>query len=394
VALRTGLNAALTGAGLAGKLQGIPEADVGFDRWMQDGMEPGFHQIPGQSSVPATLRTPANRGGGSSNDIETYTKRFLLARDYGMFESMPPTAGFNSLDSFGNLECSPPFGKYPFGRIIYGGTTVTSGRLTREMRPKTQQLLTAQVIQEPLKIHTNWLQVGHVDEFISFLPGAGGTHGWKVMIASPKLALDLALAQPDSVPLFRGFDITQAHPFDSAKMAGSDLTVRTVGALRSNGDLRDAQQGAQDIIDDVRTRELMPALGLVDTDFIHLPILFTRDPLPSPTPPPPPPPPLAPPPPPPDTASYIAYTPGSVNMLVISKGGSDLHLCVPKPYGPNDGTGCIFEADIDAKLSPHVSSIHYIDDVVSYHIGAGEIHCGTNSQRTPPTEKWWETPWI
>jgi protein-arginine deiminase len=40
-------------------------------------------------------------------------------------------------------------------------------------------------------------------------------------------------------------------------------------------------------------------------------------------------------------------------------------------------------------------TIKFIDDFTTYHMLQGEIHCGTNSQRTPPVDRWWwETDWL
>jgi len=390
--IRTAINTTLSGAGI-GALQAISRTTYGHDRWVQDGLEPGFASIPssggsGVLATPATLRTALNRSA-SRRQIDAFPKRELLDRDYGFVQATAPTtdsALVSSLDSFGNLECSPPFthkGKgreFAFGRAIFGGDTAVSGGAGNSMHPEIKEFLHAQKVQDPVEIHTDWLNVGHVDEFVSFLPNvAGSSHGWKVMIASPKLALDIVLAESDATPLFHGADLTLPHLFDgSAANIGDDFPLRTVGDIRADTGFRDIQDITQGIIDDVRTTELMPELDLKESDFIHIPILFTiLDPRL-----------LA------VKTTFIAYTAGSVNMLVVTETPSSAHLCIPKPYGPFDGKDCLFEKDITAKLSPHVSSIKYIDDLQSYHTGQGEIHCGSNSQRTPPSDKWWDLPWV
>ena len=38
---------------------------------------------------------------------------------------------------------------------------------------------------------------------------------------------------------------------------------------------------------------------------------------------------------------------------------------------------------------PDSVQTHYVDDFQVYHLGLGEVHCGTNSLRTP-TDGWWE----
>ncbi len=226
-------------------------------------------------------------------------------------------------------------------------------------------------MQDPFAIDTNWLTVGHVDEFVSFLPGAGGSHGWKVVVASPAAAMTIVGAQPASTPLFHGIDMTRRNPFGSGPLSAI-FPLRTCGAIMGAGGatFRTWQTEAQAIIDKVRIDELRVKLDLQDSDFIHLPVLFQKS-----------------------GSRFIAYTAGSVNMLVITK-GADLHLCVPKPFGPRTAAGCRFEAAIRAKLSPHTRTVRFIDDFLTYHVGQGEIHCGTNSQRTPPTDKWWELTWI
>lgn len=378
--LRGEIDAVVTNAGAT--MRTAAGATYNRDRWMQDGMEPGFAAMPrvggGNPNTPATLRTAKDRG---TSRIDAYPKGELLDRDYGFHQALPPTSAGNSLDSFGNLECSPPFTHsgahgepahdYPFGRVIYGDDTKGNGAPRRQMHPRVRRLLAAQVVQAPIAIDSNWLVVGHVDEFISFLPGAGGSHGWKVLIASPALALQIVAAQDDATPLFVGIDMNQPNPFSSGGLLRDLFPLRTCGEIKGSGGatFRTWQAEAQAVIDAVRTTELKVKLDLQDSDFIHLPVLFSKT-----------------------GSRYIAYTAGSVNMLVVTTGGKP-QLCIPKPFGPRTPAGCRFEADIRTKLAPH-AGVHFIDCFLTYHVGQGEIHCGTNSQRTPPDERWWELTWI
>lgn len=131
-------------------LQEAPQATYGNDRWMQDAMEPGFASMTNSSAkdkwnVPTTLRTANDRPAMRWGPIDRYPKEVLLAPGYGFVEAMPPSSAGNSLDSFGNLECSPPFThkvskrEYKFGRIVYGGGG-------REMQKKVRDFLTAQKV--------------------------------------------------------------------------------------------------------------------------------------------------------------------------------------------------------------------------------------------------------
>lgn len=171
-------------------VQAAPEADYGKDRWMQDVMEPGFSSLPKTGSaddrnLPVALRTANDRqqmgwGGDDAHGnplpaTDRYPKEKLLGPNYGFVQVDTPITG-NSLDSFGNLECSPPLkhegtGRdYKFGRIVYGGGG-------REMHLKVRQFLKAQKVQEPFEIDTDWLSVGHVDEVISLPPATDGPQG-------------------------------------------------------------------------------------------------------------------------------------------------------------------------------------------------------------------------
>jgi protein-arginine deiminase len=65
---------------------------------------------------------------------------------------------------------------------------------------------------------------------------------------------------------------------------------------------------------------------------------------------------------------------------------------MPKPFGPMVGGVCQFENAINALLGPVATTgveISYIDCFATYHVQDGEVHCGTNSKRKPPTDRWW-----
>jgi protein-arginine deiminase len=92
-------------------------------------------------------------------------------------------------------------------------------------------------------------------------------------------------------------------------------------------------------------------------------------------------------------------------MLVITRPAGTAVLCIPKPFGPIPSAkakkagnaidpkyGCRFEEVITKRLvaaGVAEKDIVYIDDFFTYHVGVGEIHCGTNSIRTPRKDVWW-----
>ena len=66
---------------------------------------------------------------------------------------------------------------------------------------------------------------------------------------------------------------------------------------------------------------------------------------------------------------------------------------VPKPFGPRDGQGDVFENYVSGEFADKLpgAGVIFLDDWNTYHRMEGEIHCGTNAKRTPPPDvKWWE----
>ena len=101
-----------------------------------------------------------------------------------------PLADRRWMDWFGNLESTPPFidqnGKaFPWGRILVGrqskGKFATEKDLT--MQDAVMDFLKNQEVQwPPIVLDTGFLQIGHIDEIINFVPT---DTGFKVMLASP-----------------------------------------------------------------------------------------------------------------------------------------------------------------------------------------------------------------
>lgn len=366
---------------LGGKLEIIAEGESQGDRWTQDIMELGYSSVPGDHNLTSVIRTARSRGAGIGDHFAQYPGRKLLGPDFGYYETNTPVPN-SSLDSFGNLECSPPVGTaYPFGRIVYGTSGGGAGHLN--MKTEMRELLEGQEIQSPIPVDTGWLMVGHVDEFMSFIPDRAGTHGFKIAFASSNAALEIVRrtwAIQTTAPLFDAITLNDGLPAALPPLGANGgfldeyTSVATVGQFMANSDLVSLQGRVQSVLDRQKAH-LKAGLFLQDSDFIDLPILFTA---PNKT----------------TVMNCIALTPGSVNMLVVTKPGRQADLIVPKPFGPVLGpTGGTseFQKAIDSAFAPNSDvSLHYVDCFMTYHTMQGEIHCGTNSKRKPPTAKWWQ----
>ncbi|KAK2106029.1 hypothetical protein P7K49_015543 [Saguinus oedipus] len=158
------------------------------------------------------LQSPSTPASASSHVASWGPK----GPDFGYVTREPLFETVTSLDSFGNLEVSPPVtvnGKtYPLGRILIGSsfplpaqspswdfsadatlgpewipkTTLLSQALWsggRRMTKVVRDFLKAQQVQAPVELYSDWLTVGHVDEFMTFVP-IPGTKKFLLLMAS------------------------------------------------------------------------------------------------------------------------------------------------------------------------------------------------------------------
>lgn len=318
------------------------------DRWMQDEVEFGYIDSPHQR-FPVVLDSPRDRG------LVDFPYENLLGPDFGYVTKKANKEDVNSLDSFGNLEVSPPVTvngkKYPLGRIIIGVAFPTAAQ-GRNMTQVIQDFLWAQKVQEPIALFSDWLYIGHVDEFMTFVP-APDKKGFRLLLASPdagyKLFQSLQKQGHGNAALFDGVE--------------TEVPI-AVDDILNNEELQDHNNYVQSCIDwnrDVLKREL----GLDEGDIIDLPILFklVKEC---------------------EEVRALAFYPDLVNMLVLGK-----HLGIPKPFGPKVNGRCAVEAEVCSLLEPLGLSCTFIDNFASYHQLLGEVHCGSNVRREPFHFKWW-----
>lgn len=346
------------------------------DDWMQDVMEFGFSNLPGKGF---RVVTPS----AQTRTLSTFPPS-LLDADLGV-NRVGSTAAWNTFDSHGNLEATPPAtsraGKrYPFGRIYYG-----PGKGLDLFDPDFRAFLHAQVVQGPFEVDTSWLAVGHVDEVISFVP-APGRKGFKLLLASPRRAyqiLDGLAASHGSAKVLTGREFPVSDPSTEAFLGRFSVETTVTALLAAGaaihpearlwcsqfgvcatGTLRDYNTARQCDMDGIRGR-FTDALGLVEADIVDIPAVFMPNP---------------------GTPSVAdALIPGMANMLVLNG-----HCIVPKPFGPVVGGKDRFEEEVRAKLRPLGLRVAFLDCWHEYHVRLGEIHCGTNTLRTKRQAKWWE----
>nr|WP_228044105.1 protein-arginine deiminase domain-containing protein [Streptomyces ferrugineus] len=398
------------GLGKEARQAGITKPLVTFEKyddiWAQDFVEPAYLNMTGpdgrQRTMRVMLRSAQNREAGR----ELFER--LRGPDVGVVQARGRVMQtWETLNSFGNLETIPPYAhegrSFPAGRIIMGERKDASGiRPSKEIRT----LLKSQGLQDPLLLDTSWLGVGHVDEFVQFLP-ADTPRGWRIGLADPRAGLRLLRdAQRDghgakkmfSVPGFNGtrppaetIDQTLASPH---LVSDNEMAARKIAANL------EILKRATGVTDEETVR--VPALysrGIRDASAdVHMPLLRRlggsaateaarkygqqqfpgRDGKRAPQG-------AASAAPAPSTVETVAYVPGAVNGVLLSR---ERYLA-PRQWGPVIGGKDIFTEAVTAAYTRAGMKVSYLDDWYTYHLGEGEIHCGTNTLRDA-SAAWWK----
>ncbi|MCI0447130.1 protein-arginine deiminase domain-containing protein [bacterium] len=159
-----------------------------------------------QARVPALLREIHFRNDGA---LVVQTQNLNLALEPDDAENIyKRLAQLHSSHNYGgNIEVSPPISTAPLGKIVIGNTVDESGR--SEMDPDLVRFLSMQQVQPVVEVDTSWLQVGHVDEIVSFGTYPNAQNYFPLILASPQIAMkileeifvlntnDLSIENPD-----------------------------------------------------------------------------------------------------------------------------------------------------------------------------------------------------
>jgi protein-arginine deiminase len=375
------------------------------DIWAQDFVEPAYLNMTGPDGRQRTMRVMLR----SAQDREAGRELFEKMRgpNIGVVQAKGrDMQGWETLNSYGNLETIPPHTNngrsFPAGRIIMGERKDGSGiRPSKEIRT----LLKSQGLQDPLLLDTSWLHVGHVDEFVQFLP-ADTPLGWRIGIADPEAGLKILRdAQRDGNGSTKMFSVPG---FD--EMLPPEETIDQ--ALASRHLVKDNEMAAAKIAANLEI--LKRETGATEADVVRVPALYTRgidsgdgdtstptlrrlgggtdpeaaekygqqrllgrDGTPTED--------LAPAAPEPGTVQTSAYVPGAVNGILLSR---DRYLA-PRQWGPVVGGKDIFTEAVTAAYTTAGMKVSYVDDFYTYHLGMGDIHCGTNTLRDA-SAAWWK----
>ena len=316
----------------------------GQDPWMQDEIEFAYAATPDGRTLDTVIDSIRDRG------LDDYPENEWRGEGFGV--SVFGRGVANSLDSFGNLEATPPIDGFPFGRIYYGSGAGYA--------PRAQALfnfLDEVAVQAPFEVDTTWLCVGHVDEFMTFLPDPSAPRGFRFVINDVDAAWDVLEAMDPATPLPR-YAGRQNHNYATVGDIVADEGLRAL-----NADI--AEQHLAPILEQM-TREL----GLTPDEIIRMPGLF-------------------------EEPSYCGRTvaaliPGMINLTVADVGeGPQVFMADPFLRADlADPASDPMIARVTELLPPQLD-LHFIDDWEIYHLGLGEVHCGSNVVRSPSGADWW-----
>lgn len=353
---------------LGDKLVVADSSNFNGDRWLQDEFVIGYCQ--GVNRVmPVVCDGPRDRG------LDKYPQVNLLKEDFGHVSIAGNKQ--STLDSFGNLEVSPPVKGYPFGRIIIGANPKEGfGHSPRQIAHQMKGFLHAQKIQSPVEIFSDWLAVGHVDEIINFVPShAPSGKNFKMLIASSKKAIDI-LSYVYFSEAYRFFYL----PFGHKKQKSEEVLKKW---LHDYWETNHRIQGCLDWNRHLLKKEL----GLDENDIIDVPVIFKERK---------------------SDGRALPLLPNMVNQLVITEQTSGNKLnsfsIAPKSYGPvkTSANGLTLDHDpnniqylledqLKRELETIGHTIHFVDDVDLYFKRGGDIHCATNVERKYfENKKWWK----
>ncbi|MFF8831905.1 protein-arginine deiminase domain-containing protein [Streptomyces sp. NPDC015131] len=388
------------------KAAGVTAPLVTFDKyqdvWAQDFVEPGYVSMTGPDGRRQAIRVMIR---SAQPDREAGRELFEKLRGNGV--GVVQVSGVRdseewTLNSMGNLETVPPYThkgrSFPAGRIIMGERKDDGSKPAQAMRT----MLASQGFQDPLLLDTSWLHVGHVDEFVQFLPAPGTPRGWRIGVADPEAGLRLLrdaqkaghgrtkmFSVPDSVERY-----APRETIDQALASKELIADNTMAAARIRANLAVLQRetGVTDAevvrVPALYTRgkeqvgergDRMPRLSRLGagevpeavTEYGQQKNLTRRDGRAAG----------------PGTVMTSAYVPGAVNGVLL---GGDRYLA-PRQWGPVIGGKDIFTTAVTAAYTGAGLKVSYIDDWYTYHLGMGEVHCGTNTLRDA-SAAWWKRP--
>ncbi|MEV5570891.1 protein-arginine deiminase family protein [Spirillospora sp. NPDC052269] len=354
------------------------ESPAGGDRWMGDMYKTAYASMPGpggtEHRIVVNLRSPAVTPDFPARDRplrDASRPVFTMLRGPGVagiqqfdatrVDRPDDNLYYGSASSTGNFGTIPPSPGYPTGRIVYGG----EGKFVPD--PTFTKMLAAQGYQAPVVVDTTWLGVGHIDEFMHFVP-ARNSRGWAMVVADPRLGLNI-------LKNLAGSGGGSQRLVEGVAPSKTDNPGMTVAQALRDPALVDGTRIAGRGVDKA-LRQLRDQAGITEKDIVRVPALFTKLALPKGYP---------------RTDLTVAYLPDAANG--IATGTRARGYLAPAQHGPRRNGKDLFEQATESALRNVGVHVRWIEDWdYAHHVGTagGDIHCVTNVDRDlRGTTPWW-----
>ncbi|TDD20471.1 protein-arginine deiminase family protein [Nonomuraea diastatica] len=350
---------------------------AGGDQWMGDMYKPAYASMPGMDGrehrIVVNLRLPAVMPQVPARDRplrDASRPVFTMLRGPGVaglqqfdadrVDRPDDNLYYGSTSSMGNFGTIPPHQGYPAGRIVYGG----EGKFAPDTTFTT--MLAAQGYQDPIVVDTSWLGVGHLDEFLHFVP-TRNRRGWAAVVADPRQAMTIL----QNLARNGGGNRRLVEGVAPSKTDHPGMTVSQ--AIRHPALVSGTRIAARGI--DKALRQLREQAGITEEDIIRVPVLYYEITVPKGYP---------------RTNVTAAYLPNAANGISTGTGA----YLAPTQHGPRLGGEDAFVRATEKALAKSGVRVHWIEDWdYAHRVGTvgGNIHCVTNVERSlRNTTPWWK----
>ncbi|KAL4880278.1 hypothetical protein BJY04DRAFT_219275 [Aspergillus karnatakaensis] len=352
------------------------------DIWAQDILEPAYASMPGPDgpvSIRIMLRSAQSTRVGGREITEQLRGPGVGFWQPGDAAGIGVTAsgfGSHTINSYGNLETIPPY-RSKSGVLYKAGRTIQGKHYQEYPAQSVRDLIFGQGVQDTLYLETGWLIVGHVDEFVQFLP-FDNELGFTIAIASPQRALDILTNVQN-----KGHGDTPAVSFNpQPQMERFNISTPpefldlTVTDLLRNTSFISVNNYAQKWINH-NLELLLSDIPLSRADIIEIPTLYydqsqntggdyiLRDGTNNASPPV-----LE------GEYKVLAFLPGAINGIVSGK-----HYIAPDPFGPVVDGVDVIKRGVEEAYGRAGMCVLFIDNFFSHHNQAGQVHCASNTLR-------------
>jgi hypothetical protein len=310
-------------------------SDVSFsgdDLWMQDWGEVATVTFK-DNPEPKLLVMDSNRQRGIGK------LPAVLAKFWNCYYLKNPSEKLSAGDYGGNIEATPD------DVLVLGSTS------TDELRKMFEKFGYSDRV---IVVDTDWLAVGHCDEYLSFVPTTKSPSGYAIFVADPELALNL-IKNTTVATLEKTTDVRYSYIITEINKILNNQPHEDTGEVSETAKAVIEKNKLIHVIIDKNVNDVMKKINEVrkTPDGLHyiipIPTIFYQS----------------------QNGKSVAYHPGSVNMLIIRD-----YLIIPdpmiKPFKD-------YIRKVAKKLALHP---YFVKDMF-YHNRMGEIHCGTNVLRHP-----------